>query len=228
MNLIQKIKQIFGFGKIKQLEAPKEQESKDIAKPKNDFFEKLNKETIELTKEEKIKQILKTAGCNKEIFWRVDNFESVDVDNLREVLKTLSGTRLTKYELNVILGQNIELLNTSYIFIDTNVQILKEYIKEEIILKNIIYTNPFVLTNKIEDRVLNIKEKFDAIGLSQKEQINMLDENSNILSLDIEVLNQSVNIIKEYYLADAKKIILEDPNIIGITDINILRGYIEN
>ena len=141
MNLIQKIKQIFGFGKTKQLEAPKELESKDIAKPKNDFFEKLNKETIELTKEEKIKQILKTAGCNKEIFWRVDNVESVDVDNLRDVLKTLSGTRLTKYELNVILGQNIELLNTSYIFIDTNVQILKEYIKDEIILKNIIYTN---------------------------------------------------------------------------------------
>ncbi len=227
MNLIQKIKQIFSFNKTKQLEAPKEIPIK-VDKPKINLFEDLSKQTIDLTKEEKLKQILKTAGCKKEIFWRVDDLENIDADNLREVLKLLSSIKLTKYELNVVLGQNIELLNTNYIFIDANIQILKEYLKDEIVLKNIIYTNPFVLTNRIETVILNVKDRFDNIGLSQKEQINILDENSNILSLDIEVLNQSINIIKQYYLADAKKIILEDPNIIGITDINVLRGYIEN
>ena len=60
MNLIQKIKQILGFNKTKRLEAAKEtntnQNKKTISK--ENILVDLNKETVEATKSEKIKEIL--------------------------------------------------------------------------------------------------------------------------------------------------------------------------
>lgn len=231
MNLIQKIKQILGFNKTKRLEAAKETNTNQTKKTisKENILVDLNKETVEATKSEKIKEILKAAGCKKEIFLRVDKFENIDTENLRQVLILLTNLNLTKYELNVVLGQNIDLLYIQIDEINHNVNMLRAYLKDENILKNIIYTNPFVLTEDVENKVAIIKNIFSDMGLTLKEQAYILDENSNVLSLGEQLLNESMNFLKQVCKTKTKtkQLLIAEPGVIGITDANTLKQFIE-
>ncbi len=231
MNLIQKIKQIFSFNRTKRLEPAKEINTEQSAKitPKENVLLDLSKETVEANKSEKIKEILKAAGCKKEIFLRVDDFESINTENLRQVLILLTSLNLTKYELNVVLGQNIDLLYIQIDEIKQNINILRAYLKDEDIIKNVIYTNPFVLTESVENKVAIIKNIFSDIGLTLKEQAYILDENSNVLSLGEQLLNESIEFLRQVCKTKTKtkQLLIAEPGVIGITDANTLKQFIE-
>lgn len=230
MNIIQKIKAIFRFNKVKKLEPAKEVQNKDTNfKSNKENLLDLKSAVKEVTKTDRVTEFLKFAGCNKEVFLRVDDFEDIDVENLNNILKLLCDMGLNKQEVNVVLGQNIDLLNTPNIAVENNINNLKEYIKDKDILKNIIYTNPYVLTDDIEQKISAVKVIFKYLNISIKEQAFILDENSNILSLDEEILNKSINVIQKYCKTKikTKQAIQEQPLIVGIIDTNTLKQYIE-
>lgn len=229
MNLLQKIKELFGFNKAKRLTKAKDTNEEIIPKQvkKESIIEELQKGNVnenEKSKSDKVKEILKTVGCKKEIFLRIQDFENINIQNLREILKILTSLQFSKYDLNVILSQNIDILNCSKDDIKQNIDILNEYIENKEIVKNIIYTNPFVLTDDISKKLENIKQRFNEIGLTSKEIENIMDENSNILTLDTDRLNNSLEVILDYNKTNekVKEAIIDNPIIIGIIDSKLL------
>ena len=180
----------------------------------------------ELSKTDKVKKILKSIGCEKEIFLKIEDFENLNIENFKTNLKILTNLDFSKIQLSIILSKNPEIIYMKSDIIENCINILKREINDIEIVKNIIYTNPFVIYENSQIRaVINVLEEFNIT----KENINIiLDDNSNILTLSIEKIKQSIDMIKEYF--NSEDIFLEeivsDPIIIGITNPDVLAQYI--
>lgn len=233
MNLIQKIKSLFMRNRTKKLvENNLPQKEKTDNYNKESLIATLQKDVLKeddtnISKSDRIKEILKSVGCKKEVFIRVDDFDSIDLDNLTKVISELNKFKLSKHQFNVVFGQNINILKTRHSVIERNIGDLIDYINNPKVVKNIIYTNPYILTTTLKNKINTIKEIFNEIGFSYEEQMVILDENSNVLSLNNSVLKKSIDVVYEYCKSKehAKEIMLENPIVIGITDINVLKNY---
>lgn len=234
MNLIQKIKSFFIRNKTKKLSEQNTIREEKISNcDKESLIEVLQKDVISpgnntnITKSDKIREMLKSIGCKKEVFIRVEDFECIDLDNLVKVIDELNKFKFSKHQFNVIFGQNINILTTKCSVIEKNIRDLLEYINNLEAIKNIIYTNPYLLTTAVKNRIINVKEIFGKLGFSLEEQEIILEENSNILTLNKNTLKKSVDVIVEYCesIEHCRQYILENPIVIGITDIEILKNY---
>lgn len=226
----EKIDKILGKD-VKRLVEGKGEELQYIESNSVDVFQKftntLPNEKRNLSKDEKVRQILKVAGCRTEIFKRIKNFENIDIENFRKTLNILTLLNFTKYELNVVLSQNIELLYLDSSIVNNSIEFLNEFLDDKKITKSIIYNNPFVINENIKDTIEYVSEELEKFGFVKDEQIYLLEENSNILSIDKIKLKESLKLIQEYYITKekAKEKLLYDPIIIGINNLKLLESF---
>lgn len=244
MKIIQWIKDFINKCKTKKLNAPNfENIQSENIKIESTENISLNEKTIdkvddnvkkdifalntkkELSKNDKVKQILKTIGCEKEIFLKITDFENLDIENFKTNLKLLTNFNFSKLQLSIILGRNPEIIYIQSDIFEKCIHILENEINDIDVVKNIIYTNPFVICDNPQIKeVINLLEEYNIT----KENINIiLDDNSNILTLGIEKIKQSIEVIKQYFNSENVFLeeIINDPIIIGITNADVLAQY---
>lgn len=143
------------------------------------------------TKTEFIKNILKTIGCEKEIFEKIADFSDVDVEILKNNIGLLSKYKFTKLELSKIITENTELLYVDNKTLEKNINQLRE-IFEDSEVKHCIYTCPYCLSNSIED-TMNVLLEYK---ISLEIQKYILLENPMILEIEKESLIEQLEFIK--------------------------------
>lgn len=176
------------------------------------------------TKDDKIKEILKLTGCQKDVFSKNITFEDVDVENFRQTLKILNSLKFSKFELSKMLSQNNDLLYIESIYVEKCINALVQYFKEVEIVKQVVYMNPYIISKECIENIKVVREVFYDFNIETQDQIYLLEENSNILNLDKHTLVKSLEIIKEYTKNHITFIetIINNPVIIGCVDIDFI------
>ena len=110
MKILDFIKSLFKRNKTKLLEETNEM-NQDIEKTnetKNQFNEnnKVKLEELgknEKTKSEKVIMLLESIGCDKDVFKRINNFEDVDLQKMKDNLMLFTTLGFTKLEMHMML-----------------------------------------------------------------------------------------------------------------------------
>lgn len=181
-------------------------------------------------KYKKIEDVLKMVGCKNEIFLKMQDFDKIDVENLRENFKILSSYKFSKKEISNILTQNVVLLYISNEILKKNCYELNSYFKDISFTKKIIYKNPKLLQHPIY--VKEILEVFYEEKLSDELIRYVIEENIEVLFLKQDTIRQSFSKIKEY-LGNGQSVetfIMMKPRMLTVRDKSIIekkiKGYI--
>ena len=178
----------------------------------------------EKSKNEKIIERLKNIGCEKDIFYKNDNFDYVDLKRFKRNLNLLTALHLDKFELSKVLCQCDEILDMDSEIIENTINELKDYLEDEDIIRQIIYMNPYILTYNYLELINGAKDVFNKYNVDIKKQKYILEENPNIITLGKECIERSLDIIKKMSTSHESFIenIVDNPIIIGIEDEKLI------
>lgn len=185
-------------------------------------------EKIEISKDQKIREILNLAGCSFEIFEKIENFQDIDEENLRLNLKDISNYNFSKLELSKILSQNEQLLYMRNEIVKNSFMELEKYIEDKQKIHEIVYLNPFVISENISNMLNEKKDIFEKYNISVEKQKNIISENPSVLNIIKEKLENSLNIIKSIFNDEKEFIdfIEYEPVVIGCENIELIKSYI--
>ena len=169
-------------------------------------------------------EILKNIGCEKDIFYKNDNFDYVDLKRFKRNLNLLTALHLDKFELSKVLCQCDEILDMDSEIIENTINELKDYLEDEDIIRQIIYMNPYILTYNYLELINGAKDVFNKYNVDIKKQKYILEENPNIITLGKECIERSLDIIKKMSTSHESFIenIVDNPIIIGIEDEKLI------
>lgn len=221
MGFLQKIKEFFGIKNIKMIDAPKEQIEESSDKIKLiEYRENVNKS-------QDIIDVLRIIGCKKDVISAVSRFTEFEKENLKKVINTLKGLDYSKLQISVILSSNIDILRIDNNILADVIKKLNEYLKNKESISNIIYSNPFILTQNLSGKIEDIKNTFVKLGLDFESQRYILEENPNIFLLKHDRFMESLIAIMECTENNDEFLqeILSDPLIIGIVDKEVLTTH---
>ena len=231
MKIWQKIKELIFRIKTKKLEAPMEKEidSSELIEinRREDSLRLPQIEKVELSDKEKLEEILKTIGCCKESIQQIIEIPNINIANFRKNLFEINKFDYSNLELAIVITQNQDLITMDNEFLKEQIQKVKEYFKDEIKVKNLIYSNSNILSEKIEEVLEGTEKIFENYGISIKKYTDIIIENSNILFIAKNKLRNSLRIIREYAKTQEKftKFVIMEPLIIGIQDIKKIENY---
>lgn len=234
MKIIEKIKEIIARifkPNLKMIEAHKEyNEDIDFS---NEKIEEINyrKEIIVpqekkiKTKEESIREILIKIGCENEIFEKID-ISKIEVENFRKNINILLKYKYTKLEFSKIITQNSEILYIENMIILEKINELENVLKEEKIIKEIIYNNPYILTQEINIKdIIKIFEKYE---IDTKKQFYIFKQNTSLFDLSVEKIERSLKNISEVITNKVEfiKTLISEPILVGIEDKEIINNIL--
>lgn len=234
MKIIEKIKEIIARifkPNLKMIEAHKEyNEDIDFSNKK---IEEINyrKEIIVpqekkiKTKEESIREILIKIGCENEIFEKID-ISKIEVENFRKNINILLKYKYTKLEFSKIITQNSEILYIENMIILEKINELENVLKEEKIIKEIIYNNPYILTQEINIKdIIKIFEKYE---IDTKKQFYIFKQNTSLFDLSVEKIERSLKNISEVITNKVEfiKTLISEPILVGIEDKEIINNIL--
>ena len=212
---------------VKQLSANTELNYNDNTFDKAQITNDFNKTAslIETEKELDSIAVLKRIGCDKEIFYKIDT-NLIDTQNLINQIRILNQFNFTKLELSKIYNENPSVMLENPNDISNKISVLKETFKDSFWIKKIIYDNPLTLTNEID--LNSIHKIFIENGIETNVERYLFIENPNILSLSPDIINNSLNLIKQVCdsLPKFKEVIKYMPELIGIEQIDLINEYI--
>ena len=112
--------------------------------------------------------------------------------------------------------------------VENAISVLKKWINDELIVKNIIFNNPLVIDRNIEVKIKKIFEVFEELDFSTDLIKYILDENPNIVTMDEKRLENSLNCIKKIFNSkqEFEDEIVGNSNIIGIIDVRVLKNFV--
>ncbi len=234
MKIIEKIKEIIARifkPNLKMIEAHKEyNEDIDFS---NEKIEEINyrKEIIVpqekkiKTKEESIREILIKIGCENEIFEKID-ISKIEVENFRKNINILLKYKYTKLEFSKIITQNSEILYIENMIILEKINELENVLKEEKIIKEIIYNNPYILTQEMNIKdIIKIFEKYE---IDTKKQFYIFKQNTSLFDLSVEKIERSLKNISEVITNKVEfiKTLISEPILVGIEDKEIINNIL--
>lgn len=234
MKIIEKIKEIIARifkPNLKMIEAHKEyNEDIDFSNKK---IEEINyrKEIIVpqekkiKTKEESIREILIKIGCENEIFEKID-ISKIEVENFRKNINILLKYKYTKLEFSKIITQNSEILYIENMIILEKINELENVLKEEKIIKEIIYNNPYILTQEINIKdIIKIFEKYE---IDTEKQLYIFKQNTSLFDLSGEKIERSLKNISEVITNKVEfiKTLISEPILVGIEDKEIINNIL--
>ena len=234
MKIIEKIKEIIARifkPNLKMIEAHKEyNEDIDFSNKK---IEEINyrKEIIVpqekkiKTKEESIREILIKIGCENEIFEKID-ISKIEVENFRKNINILLKYKYTKLEFSKIITQNSEILYIENMIILEKINELENVLKEEKIIKEIIYNNPYILTQEMNIKdIIKIFEKYE---IDTKKQFYIFKQNTSLFDLSVEKIERSLKNISEVITNKVEfiKTLISEPILVGIEDKEIINNIL--
>lgn len=216
MGFLQKIMNFLKIQNVKKIEAPKEITKKE----ENNIIEYKSIEKV--SKSQEISDILRILGVDRETILKVLQKQNIDKENMKKNLKVFSDLGFSKLQISLIISSNIDIVTMSNTIIINAINDLKEYIKDKEDVFDIVYSNPFVISETLKEKIQHIKEIFEKIEIDEKTQRFILVENTNIFSLEYERFEKSLMIIKEFYGENFIEKIKDNPLIIGIIEKNVL------
>lgn len=234
MKIIEKIKEIIARifkPNLKMIEAHKEyNEDIDFS---NEKIEEINyrKEIIVpqekkiKTKEESIREILIKIGCENEIFEKID-ISKIEVENFRKNINILLKYKYTKLEFSKIITQNSEILYIENMIILEKINELENVLKEEKIIKEIIYNNPYILTQEMNIKdIIKIFEKYE---IDTEKQLYIFKQNTSLFDLSVEKIERSLKNISEVITNKVEfiKTLISEPILVGIEDKEIINNIL--
>ena len=234
MKIIEKIKEIIARifkPNLKMIEAHKEyNEDIDFSNKK---IEEINyrKEIIVpqekkiKTKEESIREILIKIGCENEIFEKID-ISKIEVENFRKNINILLKYKYTKLEFSKIITQNSEILYIENMIILEKINELENVLKEEKIIKEIIYNNPYILTQEMNIKdIIKIFEKYE---IDTEKQFYIFKQNTSLFDLSVEKIERSLKNISEVIKNKVEfiKTLISEPILVGIEDKEIINNIL--
>ena len=234
MKIIEKIKEIIARifkPNLKMIEAHKEyNEDIDFSNKK---IEEINyrKEIIVpqekkiKAKEESIREILIKIGCENEIFEKID-ISKIEVENFRKNINILLKYKYTKLEFSKIITQNSEILYIENMIILEKINELENVLKEEKIIKEIIYNNPYILTQEINIKdIIKIFEKYE---IDTEKQLYIFKQNTSLFDLSVEKIERSLKNISEVITNKVEfiKTLISEPILVGIEDKEIINNIL--
>lgn len=234
MKIIEKIKEIIARifkPNLKMIEAHKEyNEDIDFSNKK---IEEINyrKEIIVpqekkiKTKEESIREILIKIGCENEIFEKID-ISKIEVENFRKNINILLKYKYTKLEFSKIITQNSEILYIENMIILEKINELENILKEEKTIKEIIYNNPYILTQEINIKdIIKIFEKYE---IDTEKQLYIFKQNTSLFDLSGEKIERSLKNISEVITNKVEfiKTLISEPILVGIEDKEIINNIL--
>lgn len=234
MKIIEKIKEIIARifkPNLKMIEAHKEyNEDIDFSNKK---IEEINyrKEIIVpqekkiKTKEESIREILIKIGCENEIFEKID-ISKIEVENFRKNINILLKYKYTKLEFSKIITQNSEILYIENMIISEKINELENILKEEKTIKEIIYNNPYILTQEINIKdIIKIFEKYE---IDTEKQLYIFKQNTSLFDLSGEKIERSLKNISEVITNKVEfiKTLISEPILVGIEDKEIINNIL--
>lgn len=234
MKIIEKIKEIIARifkPNLKMIEAHKEEnENTNLS---NEKIEEINyrkeilvpQEKKIKTKEESIREILIKIGCEKEIFEKID-IKKIEVENFRKNINILLKYKYTKLEFSKIITQNSEILYIENMIILEKTNELENILKEEKTIKEIIYNNPYILTQEINIKdIIKIFEKYE---IDTEKQLYIFKQNSSLFDLSVEKVERSLKNISEVITNKVEfiKTLISEPILVGIEDKEIISNIL--
>lgn len=234
MKIIEKIKEIIArifSPKLKMIEEHKEEKIDIVTNCENEKIINYKKEIIIpqekkiKTKEESISEILIKIGCENEIFNKIE-IDKIETENFRKNINLLLEYKYGKLEFSKILTQNNEILYISNEEIDKNIKELNEIINDSKIVKEMIYNNPYILTQEIN--LKEIVKIFDEYGIDVEKQLYIFSKNSLLFDLNIVKIEKSLKNISEILTNKIEfiKALISEPILIGIEDKEIINNIL--
>lgn len=230
MKIIQKIKEFFRRIRTKKLNMP--QETAIPTKKENiNSIDKLSYikdvEKPELTHEQKIKEILKTIGCDNKSIQEILKISNIDIDNFRKNLYSLNKLNYTNIQLTIIITNNTNLITMQNEELESIISNLITYFKKQEIVKDLIYSNSKIINTTIFDKIPEVEKIFKNYGISLVDNSDLLIENSNVIIMNSDRLEKSLNFIKQYTktFENFINLIKTEPIVIGINNANLLAEY---
>lgn len=216
-----------------QIETPSEN-SEEI-----DFFDSLEQvETLanlnnidgiefndnEKVKSEKVQIIMEEFLDNKRITNRVGNYNDVEIVALKNNLLYLAGLNYSKRQIGKMIEKNSKILFMSEDELKRRFFECELCIGDIGVALNIISRNSSLLN--MSDKLNNLYYTMHKYGFEQEEINNLIYEEPTIVSIDTDVLDNSINVFKELYGDNYKKVIFEFPSIIGAIDVEFIRSSV--
>lgn len=234
MKIIEKIKEIIARifkPNLKMIEAHKEEnENTNLS---NEKIEEINyrkgilvpQEKKIKTKEESIREILIKVGCEKEIFEKID-INKIEVENFRKNINVLLKYKYTKLEFSKIITQNSEILYIENMRILERINELENILKEVKTIKEIIYNNPYILTQKMN--IKDVIKIFDEYEIDTEKQLYIFKQNSLLFDLSVEKIERSLKNISEIITDKVEfiKTLISEPILVGIEDKEIINNIL--
>lgn len=239
--IFQKIKEFIRRIKIKKIGAPKQSEiihekvnvEKETVTPKqNDNF-LVNVQHTQLSdiknknNNEKLNEILKVIGYESKFLEKNINIQNVDVENFKKNLNELIRLRCSNIEMAIIIDKNKNILWCENQLLKEKIQFLIKYFSSEHIAKKLIYANSSILNKDVQFELLEKEKIFDECYIPLEYYSNIILENTDIFFMNKEKILNSLNIIKKFSKTYERfiKMIVTEPNIIGIENIDLLEKY---
>ena len=243
MGIIDWLKRIINsFRKMKMLNFPMIEFADENIGPSNFKIQVFNNEIDKINmyelyelgqnhdfqKKEKVLKILELLNCSDENLLKNINSDDLDINNFRENLKLLTSFPVSKLEIAILISSNPNILYLNNSVIKNSILVLKKWINDDNIVKNIIFNNPFVLNDDIEKNLENTYSIMEKYNIKNELVKYILDENPNIINMDKKRLEDSLKGIMNMFNSNQDYIdeILGNSNIIGVVDLNFLEKYI--
>lgn len=239
--IFQKIKEFIRRIKIKKIGAPKQNEiiqekvnvEKETITPKqnNDFLVNVQHNQLSDIKNknnnEKLTEILNVIGYESKFLEKNINIQNIDFENLRKNLNELIRLGCSNIEMAIIIDKNKDILWCDNQLLKEQIQFLIKYFSSERIAKKLIYANSSILNKDVKFELLEKEKIFDECYIPLEYYSNIILENTDIFFMNKEKILNSLNIIKKFSKTYERfiKMIVTEPNIIGIENIDLLEKY---